>query len=78
MTPPTAGWLLMRDAALNLALSHPFAGQLDQIAPGNRELFLAKLALLLGREVGNIDIALRAIASAAEYLHRQGDDFSLT
>ncbi len=28
MTPPTPGWQLMRDAALNLALSHPFAGQL--------------------------------------------------
>lgn len=28
MTPPTAGWRLMRDAALNLALSHPFAGEL--------------------------------------------------
>jgi len=28
MTPPTAGWQLMRDAALNLALDHPFAGQL--------------------------------------------------
>ena len=28
MTPPTRGWTLMRDAALNLALSHPFAGQL--------------------------------------------------
>ena len=28
MTPPSPGWALMRDAALNLALSHPFAGQL--------------------------------------------------
>lgn len=28
MTPPTEGWKLMRDAALNLALSHPFAGEL--------------------------------------------------
>lgn len=28
MTPPTRGWTLMRDAALNLALSHSFAGQL--------------------------------------------------
>ncbi len=28
MTPPTPGWQLMREAALNLALSHPFAGQL--------------------------------------------------
>ncbi|MEH6737085.1 MAG: FAD-dependent monooxygenase [Sulfitobacter sp.] len=28
MTPPTRGWALMRNAALNLALSHPFAGQL--------------------------------------------------
>jgi 3-(3-hydroxy-phenyl)propionate hydroxylase len=28
MTPPARGWTLMRDAALNLALSHPFAGQL--------------------------------------------------
>jgi len=28
MTPPTPGWQLMRDAALNLALSHPFAGEL--------------------------------------------------
>ena len=28
MTPPTPGWQLMRDAALNLALSHSFAGQL--------------------------------------------------
>ena len=28
MTPPSPGWQLMRDAALNLALSHPFAGQL--------------------------------------------------
>lgn len=28
MTPPTTGWQLMRDAALNLALSHPFAGAL--------------------------------------------------
>ncbi len=28
MTPPTAGWTLMRDAALNLALTHPFAGEL--------------------------------------------------
>jgi len=28
MTPPTAGWQLMRDAALNLALSHPFAAVL--------------------------------------------------
>lgn len=26
MTPPTRGWRLMRDAALNLALSHDFAG----------------------------------------------------
>lgn len=28
MTPPTRGWELMRNAALNLALSHPFAGKL--------------------------------------------------
>ncbi len=28
MTPPTTGWQLMRDAALSLALDHPFAGQL--------------------------------------------------
>ncbi|HSF91825.1 MAG TPA: FAD-dependent monooxygenase [Paracoccaceae bacterium] len=28
MTPPTAGWQLMRDAALSLALRHPFAGAL--------------------------------------------------
>ncbi|WP_137699360.1 FAD-dependent monooxygenase [Marimonas lutisalis] len=28
MTPPTPGWQLMRDAALNLALTHPFAGEL--------------------------------------------------
>ena len=28
MTPPTSGWELMRDAALNLALEHPFAGEL--------------------------------------------------
>ncbi|WP_278923985.1 FAD-dependent monooxygenase [Pseudophaeobacter profundi] len=28
MTPPTPGWQLMRDAALSLALRHPFAGQL--------------------------------------------------
>ena len=28
MTPPTRGWTVMRDAALNLALSHPFAAQL--------------------------------------------------
>ncbi|WP_118132633.1 FAD-dependent monooxygenase [Oceanicella sp. SM1341] len=28
MTPPGPGWALMRDAALNLALSHPFAGEL--------------------------------------------------
>lgn len=28
MTPPTPGWQLMRDAALSLALTHPFAGQL--------------------------------------------------
>lgn len=28
MTPPTRGWAVMRDAALNLALSHGFAGQL--------------------------------------------------
>ncbi|GAB4529478.1 MAG: FAD-dependent oxidoreductase [Roseibium sp.] len=28
MTPPTPGWQLMRDAALNLALSQPFAGDL--------------------------------------------------
>ncbi|MCB1381461.1 MAG: FAD-dependent monooxygenase [Notoacmeibacter sp.] len=28
MTPPSPGWQLMRDAALNLALSHPFAGEL--------------------------------------------------
>jgi 3-(3-hydroxy-phenyl)propionate hydroxylase len=28
MTPPSPGWQLMRDAALNLALSHSFAGQL--------------------------------------------------
>ncbi|MCB1337623.1 MAG: FAD-dependent monooxygenase [Maritimibacter sp.] len=28
MTPPTPGWQLMRDAALSLALSHPFAGEL--------------------------------------------------
>lgn len=28
MTPPTRGWRLMRDAALNLALSHSFAGAL--------------------------------------------------
>lgn len=27
MTPPTPGWRLMRDAALSLALEHPFAGQ---------------------------------------------------
>ena len=26
MTPPTRGWQLMRDAALSLALRHPFAG----------------------------------------------------
>lgn len=26
MTPPTRGWQVMRDAALSLALSHPFAG----------------------------------------------------
>ncbi|NSY38151.1 FAD-dependent monooxygenase [Leisingera sp. ANG59] len=28
MTPPSPGWQLMRDTALNLALSHPFAGEL--------------------------------------------------
>ncbi len=28
MTPPTRGWRIMRDAALSLALSHDFAGQL--------------------------------------------------
>lgn len=28
MTPPSHGWQLMRDAALSLALDHPFAGQL--------------------------------------------------
>jgi 3-(3-hydroxy-phenyl)propionate hydroxylase len=28
MTPPTASWQLMRDAALSLALTHPFAGEL--------------------------------------------------
>jgi len=28
MTPPNRAWELMRDAALNLALSHPFAGAL--------------------------------------------------
>lgn len=28
MTPPTAGWALMRDAALSLSLHHPFAGLL--------------------------------------------------
>ncbi|MFT7593403.1 MAG: 3-(3-hydroxy-phenyl)propionate hydroxylase [Paracoccaceae bacterium] len=28
MTPPSAGWQVMRDAALGLALDHPFAGQL--------------------------------------------------
>lgn len=28
MTPPTPGWQMMRDAALSLALNHPFAGQL--------------------------------------------------
>lgn len=36
MTPPSRGWTLMRDAALNLALDHPFAGQLAnprQMAP---------------------------------------------
>lgn len=27
MTPPTRGWALMRDAALLLALKHPFAGE---------------------------------------------------
>jgi 3-(3-hydroxy-phenyl)propionate hydroxylase len=27
MTPPTRGWTLMRDAALSLALRHPFAGE---------------------------------------------------
>ncbi len=36
MTPPSTGWRMMRDAALNLALSHPFAGALAnprQMAP---------------------------------------------
>ncbi|SDE69122.1 FAD-dependent monooxygenase [Ruegeria marina] len=28
MTPPTPGWQLMRNAALNLSLTHPFAGEL--------------------------------------------------
>ena len=28
MTPPTRGWRIMRDAALTLALDHPFAGEL--------------------------------------------------
>ncbi|OWY09904.1 monooxygenase [Thioclava sp. F42-5] len=28
MTPPTEGWRLMRNAALSLALTHPFAGEL--------------------------------------------------
>lgn len=28
MTPPSPGWAVMRDAALSLALTHPFAGQL--------------------------------------------------
>jgi 3-(3-hydroxy-phenyl)propionate hydroxylase len=28
MTPPSRGWQVMRDAALNLALTHPFAGEL--------------------------------------------------
>ncbi len=28
MTPPSPGWTLMRDAALSLALDHPFAGDL--------------------------------------------------
>ena len=36
MTPPTPGWRVMRDAALSLALDHPFAGALAnprQMAP---------------------------------------------
>jgi len=28
MTPPTRGWQILRDAALGLALTHPFAGEL--------------------------------------------------
>jgi 3-(3-hydroxy-phenyl)propionate hydroxylase len=28
MTPPSHGWRIMRDAALGLALEHPFAGEL--------------------------------------------------
>jgi 3-(3-hydroxy-phenyl)propionate hydroxylase len=28
MTPPSRGWRIMRDAALGLALEHPFAGEL--------------------------------------------------
>lgn len=44
------------------------AGGMDRAGPEHETLFLAKLALLLGREVGDKDACLRLIETALEDL----------
>ncbi|MDF1727568.1 MAG: hypothetical protein P1U53_07455 [Sulfitobacter sp.] len=42
--------------------------QLDSLGNGQRDLFLAKLALLLSQDLGDTDLVCRRIKEAACYL----------
>ncbi|MDF1720133.1 MAG: FAD-dependent oxidoreductase [Minwuia sp.] len=44
------------------------AGGIDQAGPGQEALFLAKLALLLGREIGDVATCQRLLETALEDL----------
>lgn len=47
------------------AIYEAMAGKLDEVDPVRREVFLAKLALLLSRDLGDAPQALRRIDDAA-------------
>lgn len=56
MTPPTKGWTVMRDAALSLALSHPFAGQLANPRQMSPYTYADSPAVIGGDQVGTVAI----------------------
>lgn len=71
MTPPTAGWKLMRDAALSLALTHPFAGQLAN--PRQMTPYTYADSPIVGPDSGGIDAG--PVPGAALPEARVGDGF---
>ncbi len=44
------------------------AARLDRVSGSQRDLYLAKLVLLLARDVENVDVVLRRLEEAAENL----------